>query len=114
MTLPRLSTVPPSEYRDLLITGFGWRGLLYAFLHALIRRPRAYQDGDRVVVDHRYTDDVRLLAHEYGHWKGHPHPSWYRPDMWLLDVMGYGFRVRDPHDLIPQTEAWLDEVEGDE
>lgn len=82
----------------------------YISFYRLTGRPRAFAVHQTIYVLEGAEDNLRLMAHEFGHTLGLPHPPWYRPDQWLLNVMGYGLRILDPHNLIPVTKEWLEDA----
>lgn len=69
--------------------------------------PRAYRLGDVITVKRAHRYSQTLLAHEYGHWLGYEHP---RGLLWFVDVMGFGLRLLDEHDVIGKSRAWRREV----
>lgn len=114
-TEPNLLVLPRREYRARLDKDLpGWRAR--AWWHRLGRRfgrewwPHAHYHAPShtVIVERGYERGVwgrRRLAHEYGHAIGKRHPP-VRSVAYWTDVMGYGPRVLDHHDLVRRSEAW--------
>lgn len=103
---PTLTILPDRDYERRLRQDVDLRRVWYARHLGLLPRAYYHRASHEVVVCASARQNLRLLAHEYGHAQGLRHPAPSSLAYWT-DIMGYGLRVVDRHGLRAPAQAWL-------
>lgn len=117
MTEPVLKVLSFGAYKNALQRTYPKETVWYWKMFGDVAMPRAFitPDNSAIYVCREWQHNVKLIAHEYGHYLGYHHPS--KPLEGVIHAIKNGFAIssftgllrwRDPEGLIRLTKLYME------